>query len=331
MMPPAKTPARIHVILARSGPKAVIFRRGPSDKVALIGWDRSNDSFELGQWLRGRIYPLRCDLSPSGEHLIYFAAKYGQENPVEKLVRAELEKHFHTVDLWRIADPLLSKAEEQIRHEHAKEIKRLERSGDYHDRSWTAISRAPYLKALSLWWNGTGWNGGGLWKNEKEFYLNRPPERITVTVPGIQSKRFREVPPDENLKRNYLWASRQGECMQVYEPRLLRDGWSFIRDDGAVWVYEKPLPGGWILRKEFPQGYDPKYEVYHQRHTLVAPDNAPAPDGSDWRWADYDDYRKRLVYAAGGAIYAMDLKHSDTPELLHDFNDMKYEPRPAPY
>lgn len=27
----------------------------------------------LGQWLRGRIYERRCDLSPSGKHFIYFA------------------------------------------------------------------------------------------------------------------------------------------------------------------------------------------------------------------------------------------------------------------
>ena len=79
-----KMPARIHVILARRGPKAVVFRRGPSDKVAVIGWDRSDDSFRLGQWFRGRICPLRCDRTPSGKHLIYFAAKYGRENPVEK-------------------------------------------------------------------------------------------------------------------------------------------------------------------------------------------------------------------------------------------------------
>lgn len=30
----------------------------------------------MGQWFKGRIYERRCDLSPSGEKLIYFAAKY---------------------------------------------------------------------------------------------------------------------------------------------------------------------------------------------------------------------------------------------------------------
>ena len=327
-----KKPARIHVILARRGQKAVVFRRGPSDKVTVIGWDRSNDSFQLGQWFRGRIYPLRCDLTPSGEHLIYFAAKYGRENPVEKMVRAELEKHFQPADLWQIDFHERERVEELIRSERKREFRKLERSGDYHDCSWTAISRAPYLKALSLWWNGSGWNGGGLWKSETEFYLNRPPERIAATIPGVQSRKFRELPPDDNLQRNYLWGKCQGECMQVYEPRMLRDGWKFVRADETVWIYEKPLPGGWILRKEFPQGYDSEHEVYHQRHLLLTPGcTTSLPGGSDWCWADYDAYRKRLVYAACGILYAADLKQPFEPVPLYDFNDMKYEPQPAPY
>lgn len=66
-------PARLHVLFAASSPKAVVIRRGPSRHTAVIGWDRSTDRFTVGQWLRGRIYERRCDLSPDGEHLIYFA------------------------------------------------------------------------------------------------------------------------------------------------------------------------------------------------------------------------------------------------------------------
>jgi hypothetical protein len=41
--------------------------------VCTIGWDLKRDKFELGQWLRGRIYERRADLSPDGRYLIYFA------------------------------------------------------------------------------------------------------------------------------------------------------------------------------------------------------------------------------------------------------------------
>lgn len=69
----AKFPARIHVLLARDASVGVVIRRGPAKAVATLLWDRRTDHFRLGQWLRGRIYERRCDLSPDGEHLLYFA------------------------------------------------------------------------------------------------------------------------------------------------------------------------------------------------------------------------------------------------------------------
>ncbi len=67
---------RLFAILARETSAAVVFRRGPSNRVRLIKWDRSTDSFAFGQWFKGRIYERRCDLSPDGSKLIYFAANY---------------------------------------------------------------------------------------------------------------------------------------------------------------------------------------------------------------------------------------------------------------
>jgi len=65
--------ARIHVLLAREAPLGVVIRRGPSKQVCTVQWDRRDDEFQIGQWLRGRIYERRCDLSTDGKHLIYFA------------------------------------------------------------------------------------------------------------------------------------------------------------------------------------------------------------------------------------------------------------------
>jgi hypothetical protein len=68
--------ARLWALLARDAPRAVVIRRGPSKQVALVAWDTGTDRFETGQWFRGRIYERRCDLSPSGERLVYFAANW---------------------------------------------------------------------------------------------------------------------------------------------------------------------------------------------------------------------------------------------------------------
>lgn len=67
---------RLYAILARDGRSAVVFRRGPSKQVQLLRWWLTDDRLEDGQWFKGRIYEHRCDLSPDGELLIYFAANW---------------------------------------------------------------------------------------------------------------------------------------------------------------------------------------------------------------------------------------------------------------
>ena len=65
--------ARIHVLMAREARVGVVIRRGPSKKVCTVLWDRRTDEFQVGQWLNGRIYERRSDISPDGKYLIYFA------------------------------------------------------------------------------------------------------------------------------------------------------------------------------------------------------------------------------------------------------------------
>ena len=75
-------PPRLHCLLARDNPRiGVIIRRGPSKSVCTILWNRRNDTFQLGQWMRGRIYERRSDISPDGHHMIYFAmnGRWGSE------------------------------------------------------------------------------------------------------------------------------------------------------------------------------------------------------------------------------------------------------------
>ena len=71
-IPPA-FPARIHVLLASQAPVGLIIRRGPSKHTATVLWDRRRNTFEMGQWLKGRIYERRSDLSPDGKYFIYLA------------------------------------------------------------------------------------------------------------------------------------------------------------------------------------------------------------------------------------------------------------------
>jgi hypothetical protein len=84
MKPKATPPCRLQVVLARRAPMGVIFRRGPSKWVQIIKWDTRQDTFEAGQWFHGHIYVERCDLSPNGSFLIYFASKFNRKTISDK-------------------------------------------------------------------------------------------------------------------------------------------------------------------------------------------------------------------------------------------------------
>jgi len=91
-------PANLFVILARNNRDAVIFRRGPSKQVLLIKWGRRSDCFEIGQWFKGRIYEHRCDLSPSGDLLVYLAAKH--KGPIHTWTAVSKPPYLTALALW---------------------------------------------------------------------------------------------------------------------------------------------------------------------------------------------------------------------------------------
>lgn len=90
--------ASLFVILARNNRDAVIFRRGPSKQVLLIKWDRKNDTFEIGQWFKGRIFERRCDLSQSGNLLVYLAAKH--KGPIGTWIAISRPPYLTALALW---------------------------------------------------------------------------------------------------------------------------------------------------------------------------------------------------------------------------------------
>jgi hypothetical protein len=91
-------------LVARKAPVAIVFRRGPSKQVLLVRWNLSDDSFEAGQWLKGRVYERRCDLSEDGERLIYFAANYRARHPLQTWTAVSRPPYFTALALWQKGD-----------------------------------------------------------------------------------------------------------------------------------------------------------------------------------------------------------------------------------
>ena len=68
-------PPRLFGIAATDAPVVAVLRRGPSEWSNLGRWDLRTMSYEPGAWMRGTLYPQRCDLSPDGKYFRYFALK----------------------------------------------------------------------------------------------------------------------------------------------------------------------------------------------------------------------------------------------------------------
>jgi hypothetical protein len=277
---------RLHVILARKSPLAVVFRRGPSKSVAVISWDTDRDEFRLGQWLKGRIYEHRCDLSPSGQELIYFVGGY--RNPL---------------------------------------------------RTWTAVSRPPFLKALLLWPKGDAWGGGGLFESERSILLNHRAEERKLAE-GFK------VPATISVAPLGKHAGR-GEDEPISSMRRERDGWVLKRRGkqrenkfGApVWIefieneiWQK-ASGSWALEMRITGLQERDGSWYLTEHRLLDQRGDVVHDLGRSDWADWSRDGD-LLYAKEGCLCRVSMDERQGPALparkLINLSGLKFEAVAAP-
>jgi hypothetical protein len=68
-------PPRLYGLTAARVPVVLVFARGPASWWALRRWDLASGELGAATWFHGTLYPRRCDLSPDGRYLYYFALK----------------------------------------------------------------------------------------------------------------------------------------------------------------------------------------------------------------------------------------------------------------
>lgn len=279
-------PPRLHVILATKAPVGIVIRRGPSKLHCTLLWDRQNDTFTMGQWLKGRIYEHRSDLSPDGKHFLYFAmdARRSRKGP----------------------------------------------------SCWTAISRAPYLRAIALYGDEETWLGGGLFRDNKTYSVNGGPfshtlresEEVVMAKPNPKARVVSWEKAMQDAK--YPMAGDLG----VYCNRLERDGWSLAsKEVENQYAFEKKFERKWLLRSLVNQGKSKELDksITWSEYSLLHIPTGKLLHFPDWEWADVD--RSRLVWATKGQIWAGQLNENGLTDekMLHDFNDMQFEAIKAPY
>ena len=312
-------PARLHCLLARDTADAIVIRRGPSKQTAVFHWDRATDTFTLGQWLKGRIYERRCDISRDGRHWIYFAMNGAWFTPSEgswtAVARTGWLKalaFYPKGDCWEGGG---------LFQEHG---------GYWLNDRWFDPKTATQ--------NPTFREGGpGIPHRDPrakpDHYYNA--ECLTPYYNRLQRDGWTRAESRSLLRR--VLARFSGARSAV--PDLFEDDPNLgTGSGGGRDIFTKPLPAGGLLVKRAHTGLNPPpgRGCYWDDHRVLHADGTWEPH-PDWEWADFDPVRERLVWAEKGKIRAVCAPwrigngKSSAAVLLRDFNSDRFEARVAPY
>lgn len=165
------------------------------------------------------------------------------------------------------------------------------RAAEYSD-TWTALSRPPQLKAITLWPKGDAWDGGGWFRTDSELCLNHCGE------PAAH--------PDHPVpkKLRVVCCGGRGEDLPIYHDILSSKGWT--RPDLAAPAWHKPSPDGrLILRQELEcVDFQKPGGPLHFLFSLLDASNGELLALLDGvHWAEWDA-RGRLLATRGGHVWS---------------------------
>jgi hypothetical protein len=96
------SPCRLFINLARDAAIGVVLSRGPSDWARLSLWHVGDDRFEHGQWIKGRVFERRSDLSADGALFAAFIRQNGgrQPNGADSWIAISRPPCFSALAVW---------------------------------------------------------------------------------------------------------------------------------------------------------------------------------------------------------------------------------------
>lgn len=277
---------KVHIYPFLSQDKGLVLCRIGRETVGTYGWDLERDTFQMGQWMRAKIYQCRCDLSPDGNYFIYFAYQPRWDN---------------------LANP------------HGRSQERLP------PESWTAISRAPYLKAIDFipWEKGGTWNGGGVFLDDTHVYINLMPD-LWGTLDGKISPTGYHYVSQPKPEEYY-----GGEDLTPLLMRLRCHGWELDPDPNVGYLLTKKITNTLLLQKECLGREEEINKVCSLEGDTLLQVNG---------WCDYDTPRRRLVMADKCVLYAWALEDIErgrgylaSRKKLFSFQAARPLFSPAPY
>lgn len=191
---------------------------------------------------------------------------------------------------------------------------------------YTAISKAPWIKAISFWWDG-GFRGGGFFIDNKRYLLNNGKvgyhEFSDKSIIGVKSGKFAE----KNQPFNAVYEAFFTDYS--FHARLLKNGWVLKMKEHSIYIFTKSINSNTVLEKHV-HGYSRIKSkgkgAFWESHRMII-DNV-VEEKEDWEWCEY--WHNTIYYSEKGCLYAL-TNIENNPKLIHDFNNEVFVCNRAPY
>ena len=198
-------------------------------------------------------------------------------------------------------------------------------------QTWTALSRAPYLKALDFYTKDFPVISGGLFTSNKTY---------CICAEHFNSYQYKKSNLLVSINNQIQPSSYQEEVSATIEHRLTKNGWkkeqieTIPNKHTSDAIYSKRINDHWQLIKLNHYNYLehlPGKGSFYETHQLLNTKTDERIDLPYWEWADID--RHRLVWAEQGKLMAGTVNNKGLTNIkeLFNFNDMKFEATIAPY
>jgi len=193
--------------------------------------------------------------------------------------------------------------------------------------NYTAISKAPWIKAICLWWDGGFW-GGGFFIDNKRYFLKNGKigygEFIDKNLIGVKSGEF--VKKHQPLNRLYETLFTN----PTFCARCMKSGWDFIGKENGVYTFRKAIDATTQLEKRVygyrPDSIDKKGKgSFWEDHAIIQESIDEKPD---WEWCEI--WHGSIYFSEKGCLYKL-INLNSKPILIYDFNQETFVYKAAPY
>ena len=192
---------------------------------------------------------------------------------------------------------------------------------------YTVISKAPWIKAISMWENVGGW-GGGIFISNKQYMLYDGYMGYKKFV----DKSLEYVKEEKFSMENVAFRVKYLEFFNglLYSQRLMDRGWNRVSKGDNIEVFQKNIEKNTLLEKTvygYPHGAKMKGKgQFWETHRLMM--NDEIKEKEDWEWCEYR--YNNIYYAEKGCLYELTSVNGES-KLIYDFNKEEFVERVAPY